>query len=264
MTSRFANICIRTKQSRIVYPKDNRLRGQLRTDGRLLVSYPKSGRTWVRYAMSQHKIDMSVSHVGNGTGWRVIGRPFQGIPPQASTIPMVFLYRDPIDTAVSMFYQVTRRDLQKGTGRWFRMYLPLMLRGALPPQEINTFVLNPIYGIEKVCAFNRAWLDHLQESDDCLVLRYEDMRANPAKGFQKLLDFWGETSATGAQLSEASSFDNMKAAERDAKQDALLSPSKRSDPSSAKVRRGKVGGYVDELTPETIAACKVIAAKFGF
>jgi hypothetical protein len=247
-----------------VYPKDYRLRGQLRTDGRLIVSYPKSGRTWMSYAMSQYKIDMSVSHVGNGTRRSEIGRPFQGIPPQACTIPMVFLHRDPIDTAVSMFYQVTRRDLPKGKGRWFSTYLPLMLRGALPPREINTFVLNPIYGIEKVCAFNRVWLDHLKESDDCLVLRYEDMRANPAEGFQKLMDFWGETSATGAQLAEASSFDNMKAAEGDAKQDALLRPSKRSDPSSAKVRRGKVGGYADELTPETITACKVIAAKFGF
>jgi hypothetical protein len=176
----------------------------------------------------------------------------------------VFLYRDPIDTAVSMFYQVTRRDLPKGSGRWYRMYLPLLLRGALPPQEINSFVRNPLYGVEKVCVFNRAWLNHLAGRTDCLALRYEDMRANPAGGFQKLLDFWGETAATGADLAEASSFDRMKAAERGAAQDAILKPSKQSDPESLKVRRGKVGGYADELHADTITACKAIAARYGF
>jgi hypothetical protein len=247
-----------------MHPKDDLMRGPLREDGRLIVSYPKSGRTWVRYAMSQFAIDMTLTHAGSSTNWREVGRPFQGIPAPAKDIPLVFLYRDPIDTAVSMFYQITRRDLPKGKARWFRMYLPLMLRGALPPQDINPFVLNPLYGVEKVCAFNRAWLDHLTKREDCLVLRYEELRANPAEGFQKLLDFWGETAATGAELAEASAFDRMKAAERGTSEDTILKASRQSDPESQKVRRGKVGGYADELAPETIAACKAIAARYGF
>jgi hypothetical protein len=245
-------------------PKDDLLRGPLRRDGRLIVSYPKSGRTWLRFAMSQFAIDMTITHAGASTNRREVGRPYAGIPERARGLPLVFLYRNPIDTAVSMFYQITRRDLPKGSGRWYRMYLPLLLRGALPPQEINSFVRNPLYGVEKVCSFNRAWLDHLAQRTDCLALRYEDMRANPAEGFQKLLDFWGETAATGAELAEASSFDRMKAAERGAAEDAILKPTKQSDPESLKVRRGKVGGYADELSADTIDACKTIAARYGF
>jgi hypothetical protein len=78
---------------------------------------------------------MTITHAGASTNRREVGRPYAGIPERARGLPLVFLYRNPIDTAVSMFYQITRRDLPKGSGRWYRMYLPLLLRGALPPQE---------------------------------------------------------------------------------------------------------------------------------
>jgi hypothetical protein len=234
-----------------------------RKDGRVIVSYPKSGRTWVRFALTECGIDADFTHAGASTNRREIGLAFRGVAPQLKGIPLVFLHRNPIDTAVSMFHQVTRRDLRKGSGRYYRMFLPLLLKGALPPSDIDSFVLHPTHGIEKICAYNRAWLDYLAKRDDCLVLTYEEMRAHPNEGFQALLDFFGETGATGRQLAEAATFEKMKAAE---KNDAsgILSRTNRSDPQSAKVRKGKVGGYVDELRPETVAECRRIAAGYGF
>ena len=235
-----------------------------RRDGRLIVSYPKSGRTWLRFALAEGGIDASFNHAGVATHRREIGRPFLGIPPSVQGMPVVFLHREPIDTAVSMFYQVTRRDLRRGSGRWLRICIPLALRGAIPPTDIDAFVLHPLYGVEKVVRFNRAWLDYLAKRTDSLVLTYETMQQDPVTGFQRLLDHWGETGKTGADLAELSRFDRMKAVEASNAGPDFLRTVVAKDVTSAKVRKGKVGGYRDELKPETIQRCNEIAARYGF
>lgn len=244
--------------------KQDNLKGPIRRDGRVIVSYPKSGRTWLGFALAQHNISVSLSHAGSSTGWRDIGRPFSRIHPLLSDLPLVFLYRNPIDTAVSMFYQVHRRDLRRGSGRWLRMYVPLKFRSALPPEEINAFVSHPIYGIENVCAYNRAWLDHISARSDCLILTYEKMRTNPEAGFQNLLDFFGEHHVTGDDLAASSTFEKMKAVEQQGDSLGYLRQPSKNDPSSAKVRRGKVEGYRDELQPGTVEFCQKIVSTYGF
>lgn len=245
--------------------KDDRGRHAWRTDGRLVVSYPKSGRTWLRFALSEGGIDATFTHAGASTNRREIGRPYRAIPKSLLGVPVVFLHRDPIDTAVSMFYQVTRRDLRRYSGRWFRLWLPLKLRGALPPPEIDAFVLDPIYGVAKVCAYNRLWLDHLDGRGDCLVLTYEAMRADSAAGFQRLLDHWRETGSDGEKLAQAASFERMKRVEQSGTAPLpQLRAAQPGEAEAAKVRKGKVRGYLDELRPETIAQCRKIARSYGF
>jgi Sulfotransferase domain len=244
--------------------KDDLGKGPFRTDGRLIVSYPKSGRTWLRYALTEAGLDVTITHAGASTNRREIGLPFRGIPKSLESLPLIFLHRDPLDTAVSMFYQINRRDLRPGSGRWFRMWLPLMLKRALPPQQIDDFVLHPLYGIDKVCQYNRAWLDHLTDREDCQIITYEEMRADPALGFSRLLDFWQEKRVSGAELAELSSFEKMKAVEKAQTGPAVRKSAPSDDPSAAKVRKGKVGGYRDELRQQTIAQCHAIAATYGF
>lgn len=236
----------------------------LRTDGRVIVSYPKSGRTWVRFALAENGVDAMFTHAGYGTRRQEIGRPFRGVQEEAAGIPVVFLHRNPIDTAVSMFYQVNRKDLRKGSGRYYRMFLPLLLRGALPPDNVDAFALHPLYGVEKVCRYNRAWLDHLDGRSDCLVLSYEELSANPAEGFQKLLSFFGETNLSGADLAETSSFERMKRTETTGSSTPFLGLAQDGDPQSAKVRKGKVRGYLQELREDTVEECRRIACEYGF
>ncbi len=239
-------------------------RDKLRTDGRLLVSYPKSGRTWIRYAAAQFGIDLTVTHAGSSTDRRELGNLFSGIPGRLEASPKIFLHRNPIDTAVSMYFQVHRRDFRPLSGRWLRMLPKLYLRGALPPVDIDKFVLHPLYGMLEICEFNRTWVDHVSGREDCLLLEYEKMRSNPSSEFQKFLNFLDETGVTGNQLAEISTFERMKQVAGKAGRPGILGSANTSDPSSAKVRRGKVGGYLDELKPDTVNLCRKIAIQYGF
>lgn len=245
-----------SKASLTLTGKDDLLRSSVRRDGRLIASFPKSGRTWLGFALSQCGIDATFTHAGASTNRREIGQPFSGISAALQDVPLIFLHRNPIDTAVSLYYQISKRDLKPWSLRWLRMLLPLWLKGAIPPRDIDAFVLHPRHGVERVCVYNRTWIDHLAGRSDCLMLTYEAMRSDPAAGFQRILDFFGDASATGAQLAEASRFDRMKAAEQ--------TQSRSIDPAGVKVRRGKVNGYVDELRPETVAQCQEIVARYGF
>lgn len=110
------------------------------------------------------------------------------------------------------------------------------------------------------------WLRHAATRGDCLTISYEQMRADASAGFQRLLDFGGDKSVSGAALAALSSIENMRAAERAGHAlggagATLRKPS--LDGQSAKVRRAVVGAYVDKLRPETIAKCHQIAAQFG-
>ena len=218
----------------------------------------------MRFALQKFDIDASFTHAGSATNRKYLGRPFKEVQSTIKTVPVVFLHRNPIDTAVSMYYQVNKRDLRPWSGRRIRMAIPLMLRSHIPPNEINRFVLDPVYGIQNICAYNRAWLDQLADRKDCLILTYEDMRTNPSDSFQRLLDHFGLTAPTGDELAEISTFNKMRAFEQSESQDAVLMAKNKNDPQSVKVRRGKVGGYKDELSVETAQKCEEIAREYGF
>lgn len=238
-------------------------RGTYRSDGRLIVSYPKSGRTWLRFALASFGIEGTATHAGSSTHKTELGYPFKGVLPSLRATPLIFLHRDPLDTAVSLYYQITHRELRLWSKERLSLLVPLALRGAIPPAKIDAFVRHPVYGVENICAYNRAWLTHLAERQDCLVLKYEDMRSDPTDGFQRILDFFKVTVHSGAELAAASDFDRMKKVEI-AGEGSLAEQTVTADPKSFKVRRGKVAGFKDELRPETIDACQQIMARYGF
>ncbi len=166
---------------------------------------------------------------------------------------------------MSFFYQVTHKDFAPGTLKHAQRILPLWLGDRLPPRGIDAFVLDPNYGVEAVCRFNRGWIDHAAARSDSLIITYEELRADPRAGFAGVLRFLGRAPEGIDALVEASSFENMRAREaaRYAAPSALLKPD-RSDEDVRKVRRGKVAGYVDELSPATVEAARAVAARFGF
>lgn len=205
------------------------------------------------------------THASQGSRREELGRPFAGVPAEHRDRPVLFLHRNPLDTAVSFFFQVTRRDFAPGTLKWLQRVVPLWLGGRLPPRDVEAFVLHPAYGVEAVCRFNRAWIDHLSGRADSLIVSYETLRAAPVEGLSAVLRFLGREPEGVEAAVERASFERMR--ERD-----LATPPKRlkflrpdlSDPDARKVRRGKVGGYVDYLDPGTMAEARAIAARYGF
>lgn len=229
------------------------------------VSFPKSGRTWMRSVLGGAGVALKFTHAGHGSLKRELGRPFAGIPAELAERPVLFLHRNPLDTAVSFYFQVTHKDFARGSRKWFQRLAPLWWSGRLPPSGIDAFVLHPNYGVEAVCRFNRAWIDHLAGREDCMIITYEALRADPRAGFSDVLRFLGRAPEGIDALVEAASFGKMRAREaaRLEKAGGLFKPGAK-DEGARKVRRGKVGGYADSLRSETIAAGREIAARFGF
>lgn len=229
------------------------------------ISFPKSGRTWLKAMLGPAGAPIVFTHAGHGSRKEELGRPFERVPDTFRDRPVLFLHRNPIDTAVSFFHQVTKRDFAPGTLKFYQRVVPLWLGGRLPPRDVDAFVLHPGYGVEAVCRFNRGWLDHLAGRTDCRIVTYEALRADPVAGLSDVIRFVGKEPQGIETVVERASFEKMRARDEAVppRPFAFLRPD-RSDPNARKVRRGKVGGYADELRPETVAAARAIAARYGF
>jgi hypothetical protein len=88
------------------------------------------------------------------------------------------------------------------------------------------------------------------------MLRYEDLKQDPHTALRKILEFLDIYDYTDEQIDRAvelSSFENMKKAERNRESSSpWLNPGRRPVAKAMKVRKGKVGGYRDEMTDEDI------------
>lgn len=230
------------------------------------VSHPKAGRTWLRFVFHLVGLDVHFTHAGSGSTSRYLGRAFDGVDrDEIRGSRVVFMHRNPIDTAVSFYFQVQRKDLPYHSFRWFKRWLPYTLAHRMPPHRIDDFVLHPGLGVPKVCAFDRAWIDALRDDPQALVLTYEDARKDTEAVFARLFAFLGADVPDVAAVVAESSFDRMRSLESTGRyQHLMLSEGKSGDPESRKVRRGKIRGYRDYLSEATIERCRQIAAEHGF
>ena len=229
----------------------------------VVVSFGKSGRTWLRVMLSRvyqqkhalperaligfdnfHSMNREVpkmffthdNYIGDYTGHTDSKVDFYGKK-------VVVLARDPRDVAVSQYFQ------------WkYRMRPEKKKLNQYPGQgeEISQFdfLMNPNAGLLKVIEFMNLWAREASSMDDFFLLRYEDLKSRTEESLGSLLEFIG-TPGNEQEITEAvrfSSVDNMKKMEQ--KKTFWLSgsrmvPGDRSNPHSYKVRRAKVGGFSD-------------------
>jgi hypothetical protein len=251
----------------------------------VLMSWGKSGRTWLRVMLSRfyqlaygiaegrmlefdnlHRINPSIprlffthgNYVRDYTGHYDDKRDFYAKK-------VVLLVRDPRDIAVSQYFQWKHRMRQ--VKKFLNDY---PADGA----EVSPFdfVMNPKCGLPVVLDFLEAWERELPRCAGSMVVRYEDMRADPAEALGRVLDFLG-TPGTESQIRAAvdyAAYDNMKRLEQ--KKVFWLSgwrlrPGDATNPQSYKVRRAKVGGYRDDFDREQLAAIDGLVADrppFGY
>jgi Sulfotransferase domain len=159
-----------------------------------LVSYPKSGNTWLKfmltYLLSGREADFDsdstvIATVGSHRatpgllpgGGRLIKshEPYAG-PQKRVYRKAIYLVRDGRDVAISYYYMAQRR-------RWYEGDLRQFLSSFLGP------------GVDGYGPWHehvKSWLDSpLGESGSLLVLRYEDLLEDPVPGLCSAMEFLG-------------------------------------------------------------------------
>ncbi|HHJ16716.1 MAG TPA: sulfotransferase [Gammaproteobacteria bacterium] len=236
----------------------------------VLVSFGKSGRTWLRVMLSRvyqqiyglpehamigfdnfHYMNRAIprmffthdTYIGDYTGHRDNRQDYYDKK-------VVMLARDPRDVAVSQYFQWKYR--MKEHKRTINKYP----RGD-EDVSIFDFLMKSDAGLIWVIDFLNVWAREADKMQDFFLLRYEDMKSQPRETLEKLTAFMG-TPASEADIDDAvrySSYENMKKME--AKNTFWLSggrmaPKDRSNPDSFKVRRAKVGGFRDYFDDEQV------------
>ena len=205
----------------------------------LVMSYPKSGRTWLRVMLDELGIKAAYTHLLSGhQHGRQLHELDMELDPRFRRY--LALLRDPRDTVVSGYYQAALR-----------------LKNYHGP--VSGFIRDPSHGIERTIGFNLRLAERCARRTDCLVLTYEQMLADPAQALRRVGAFAGYSldDATVVRIVANNTFERMQARERagefDERYGNILSGRLTEVPDAMKVRRGVVGGYRDELSAEDIA-----------
>jgi len=270
------------------FPTERRLRGWLeqqrlaRADY-VVVSFGKSGRTWLRvmvsriyqrrHGLSDDLIEYSNYHRANPELPRVLFthdnylRDYIGDGGRKDAFrdkPVLLLVRHPADITMSQYFQ------------WkHRMRPHKVLLNQYPPVDDSVtefdFMMGPS-GLPKVNAWLNEWAAALDSLKSSLVVRYEDMRADTVAELRRIADFM-RMNATDTEVAEAvewAKFENMKQREAEATSSSdRLRAADVGNPDSFKTRRAKVGGWQDYFDDAQVATIvetidRTLDARFGY
>jgi hypothetical protein len=254
----------------------------LQPDEVVVISYPKSGRTWLQLMLGEYITRHFGLDVRNVIAIKEYTKRLQGVPrikfahderPQWKSAAeqvlnksayrdqnIILLARDPRDIIVSLFFEKTKRVPARRSDR-------PEFKGS-----INDFVHHDIGGIESIITFFNSWYENRDVPKSFRIVRYEDLRSSTRETLTDLLTHLGIDKINEQILdavlelgdinkmrrSEAESAQGSHALRRtdpragNAFQTRAFQPANPDDPESFKVRKGKVGGYTDYLGEKEI------------
>jgi len=255
-----------------------RVRRDLRDDAWLrhadavIISFPKSGRTFVRAMLSRlfqrrFGIDermllefpalrkaapnvprLLFTHAGDAM------RTADEIaldPADYAHCKVVLLARHPGDVAVSRYHHLKHRSRDRA-------------RRRLAEQPLDAFVWSEQGGIPAIVRFMNQWAELARMRSGVGIVRYEDFLADPEGTLRKLAELIGlEVKADDiADAAEFGSLGSLKRREREGYfQSSRLQAAKKGDDASYKVRSGSSGGYRKRLSPENAARVDAFVAE---
>lgn len=246
-----------------------------------IFSFPKCGRTWLDVqlgrALTQHygfqvedlrKVGNMYKYNSEIPRFRLSheGLPQRKKPAELETSKhkfkdkkIIFLVRDPRDVFVSFYFHRTKRRQEDEGDKCFH-------------GTISDFLKEETGGFETILRYFNIWYQNREVPKNFLLIRYEDMKKDPAAILKQVAEFSG-LSFTDAEIADAiefASFENMQKIESGKKAAPvnLVAPDAK-DKDSYRVRKGKVGGYVDYFTPEEVALLnrkmsEILLPVFGY
>jgi len=231
-----------------------------------ILSFQKCGRTWLelmlaqafaeQYGLSQERWSRDLTRMSEAAGrgprifsthdWsETTGELSDPVSPYLMLAwplrtrfwgrRVLMLIRDPRDVMVSSYYQVTRRSLR-----------------PLPFDSIDDYVLDPLYGFPRLVAFLRQWNINRHMTGAFKLVRYEQLRAEGPATLLEVCEFLGlegVSPPSASKIYAATTMEQVRLWENAGAADLY----KFDTPDGGKARRGVIGGYRDELRPQTIA-----------
>jgi hypothetical protein len=216
---------------------------------RQFVSYPKSGRSWVRYILHLLGLETHISFHHDGCEFSDPSKPPLALDFGArlarfhANARIVYLRRDPRDAIVSLYFQV------KG-----RMRDVFDFKG-----DISAFIRDEYFGAPNLLEFDRQWRE-LCRRGVALCVSYEECHEDIKQVMRKILNWYG-LDASEQKLQAAcagASFQNMRAVELSGE---FSEPWLRARTGATKTRRGIVGGYREYLCAADIGFLENLTAR---
>ena len=237
----------------------------------VIVSFGKSGRTWLRVMLSRfyqlrHRLPENSLigfinlHLRNHRIPKLFFthdnylRDYTGNRHSKADFyekDVILLVRHPCDVAVSQYFQ------------WrYRMHPRKKTLNDYPEHDatisIFDFVFRHEAGLRKVVQFLNDWARELPRLSNLLLVRYEDIQAAPEASLRRVLAFIGHE-PTEDELRDAVAFASVENMRKLEQPKFLwwtrnrLGATDKSNPDSHKVRRAKVGGFRDYFDDEQVA-----------
>jgi hypothetical protein len=193
-----------------------------RRPGVLVLSYPKSGRTWLRFMLDNLGTHLAYTHFETG------------VPPDWADQRIMFLHRDPRDVLVS---------------RWFAR----RFRTNLGEIALADLLHDADDGLAAIAEFNLLWAERVRQRKG-VVVSYEALLADAGDGLQRLLGWLGVERSDEAirRAVEAGHFDRMREVEASGRGARLygfaLAPGDPRRPETFKTRRGGSGAWREHFS----------------
>ena len=206
-----------------------------------LVSYPKSGRTWLALMLSDYEIYPKLHHYKLisqqlSINWSEEHYKDLAFKTYNNNEKVVFLIRDPRDIVVSSYHHLV--------DRYNKNHL----------SDFKAFIRSPNTGLPKIIFYQLKIFNHTKTAEHpFLIVRYEELHRNPYQTMRHILNFYGKFTYTKETILENVSkrnFENMRKKEMEGgykKNEIQYLDNIRdiSNPNSFKVRQGKMGSYKD-------------------
>ncbi len=213
------------------------------------ISYPKSGRTWIRFILVELGVSKKIHfhhdtfEFNDGAKPKLNFEIDERIKKYSVNDKIIYLERDPKDVMVSLYHQITGRfkDFFKYEG------------------SISDFIRDDYFGAENLAKFRYIW-NTVVKQKSFLKITYEECHDDLSAVIIKILNYY-ELEIDKNKIEEAvkkASFDNMKNIERS---QSFSQPWLRPRNNAYKVREGKVGSYKNYLSKKDIEYLSTIFGK---